>query len=216
MTTTARPTREAWLEAAIEAFRPRFIEYGYPLPTLVHISVGFAYGAKRESPGIAGQAWKRDASSDGINHVFISPEIGDTVEVLATLVHELVHVALDLEDGHRGRFAEIATRAGLEGPMLATRPSLDLATEMMTLSAVLGEYPHGELDVSRVAVKPGVPVPVGPDGGPIRWSTGPRPQTNRWFSIKCPADGYIAKTSRRWLEQGAPLCGICGTRMEPY
>jgi hypothetical protein len=54
----------------------------------VHVS--FGYGAKRESAKILGQCWKREATEDGVNHICISPEIADTAEVLATLLHELI------------------------------------------------------------------------------------------------------------------------------
>lgn len=207
--TPARTTREAWLEAAVEAFRARFIEVGMPLPERVHVSVGFGLGAKAESRKILGQCWKREASADGVNHIFISPEMGDTAQVLATLLHELIHAADNNDHGHRGAFAEAATRLGLEGPMTATTAGIALMAEMMTLAASLGEYPHGALEVATL-IRTRQPVPVPAGGGKI--ASGPAPQTSRQVKIECPSCGYNARTTRKWLEVGLPTCP-CGTEM---
>lgn len=209
--TTLRSTREAWLENAIDLLRPRFEEIGYPLPKRVHISVGFGYGARRENSVIAGQTWKTIASVDGVNHVFVSPEIGDTAEVLAVLVHELIHVALDNEDGHRGRFAEAAVRLGMAGKMTEAVPSDELAFELFAMAASLGEYPHGAIDLQRVTAQ----VPVGPDGKPApRVHSGPARQTNRYHKVRCSADGYTVRIAQKWIDAGLPSCGICGAEMQ--
>lgn len=209
-----RTTRESWLEDAVEMLRPRFKEIGFDLPDRVHISVGFgAHGARQENAIIQGQTWKKEASVDGVNHVFISPEIGDTAVVLAVLVHELIHVALNNEDGHKGRFAEAATRLGLEGRMTEATPGPTLAFELITMAAALGEYPHGAIDLEQFMAK----TPVGPDGQPVpvpRVHSGPAVQRNRYHKVSCPQDGYTVRMVRRWIDAGLPRCGICGGPME--
>lgn len=40
-------TRESWLEAAVEVFRPRFVEVGHPLPSKLHVSAGRLRPANR-------------------------------------------------------------------------------------------------------------------------------------------------------------------------
>lgn len=206
-------TRERWLEQAITVFRPRFDEVGYPLPEAFHVSVGFGYGAKRESAKLRGQCWSGAASADGAPHIFISPEIADTMEVLRTLLHELIHGSLDspegIADGHTGRFAEIATRLGFTGRMTETPPSVQLAAELLTIAAELGEYPHGALDVA-MATAP-VPVPVG-SGPRVRTRTGPARQTNRHAKIECPCCGYVVRTTAKYLALGLPRCPA-GTEM---
>lgn len=211
-------TREAWLEAAVEVFRPKFDEVGYPLPKRVHVSVGFANGARAESGKILGQCWKARASEDGIPHVFVSPESGDTVEVAETLLHELIHVADDVARpderlNHKGIFAEIATRLGFMGPMTATPAGIELAAELMTIVATLGDFPHGKLNVpSRKPVTAGAPV----GGGGVILSSGPKPQTNRYHVAVCDGaecDGYRVRMVAKHIERGLPLCGICGERM---
>lgn len=203
-TNTATQTREAWLTAAIENLRSRFVEVGMPLPEKLHVSVGFGYGAKRESATILGQCWARRASQDGVNHIFISPELDDTARVLDVLIHELIHAADDCANGHRGAFAEAATRLGLEGPMTATRASVTLAAEMMTLAAALGEYPHGKLTPAPARVK----APVDPSGKRIPTHSGPGTQTTRMLKAVCTeGSGYTVRLTRKWLDlYGAPLC----------
>ena len=121
------PTREAWLHRAIEVFRPRFTEIGLPLPAELHVSVGFGYGSRAESKYILGQCWARRASADGVNHIFLGPQEGDPAGMLVSLLHELIHAADDCASGHKGTFAEAATRLGFEGPMTRTPPGIDLA-----------------------------------------------------------------------------------------
>jgi hypothetical protein len=207
---TGRTTRELWLEKAVDAFRPRFAEVGHPLPEKIHISIGFGYGAKRENAKILGQCWKRAASEDGVNHVFIGPEEADTMELLVTVLHELIHVALDCEDGHRGRFAEIGTRLGFMGPMTFTPPSVELAAELVCLAETLGEFPHGKLNVKVLST---APAPVG--GGVIvsggGWHSGPAKQGTRMRKLicetpDCACGGYTVRTTAKWLAVGMPSC----------
>ena len=210
-------TREAWLRAAVEVFRPRFIEIGMPLPERVHVSVGFGSGARAESKAVRGVCWPRGASADGVNHVFISPTLGDGAEngvgqVLLTLLHELIHVADDCRSGHKGAFAEAATRLGMIGKMTSSEASVDLAAELMVLAEELGPYPHGVLDPTPVLVEVGTggaPILVGPSG--------PKVQTNRHAKVICPSTEhrpYSVRMSRGVAEDlGLPTCP-CGTPME--
>lgn len=200
---TKTQTREAWLESAIEAFRPRFEEVGMPLPEKIHVSVGFGAGSRRENNVILGQCWASCASEDKANHIFISPEIGDTARVLDVLIHELIHAADDCQSGHKGAFAEAATRLGLEGPMTSTKASVELAAEMICLAETLGQYPHGKLNTTTVRVK----TPVGPDGRTIPTHSGPGKQGTRMLKVYCAESGYTARTTRKWLDlYGAPFC----------
>ena len=207
-----RQTREAWLEAAIDTFRPRFVEIGYPLPDRIHISIGFGYGAKRENSTILGQCWKRAASADDVNHIFVGPEEADTMEILVTVLHELIHAALDCADGHRGRFAEAATRLGFTGPMTLTPPSVELAAELVCIAEALGEFPHGALNVKILTQAP-APAPVGPDGTPVpvkpaKWHSGPVTQGTRMIRCVCPYCNYQVRTTKKWLAIGAPKCPL--------
>ncbi|MEV6638076.1 hypothetical protein AB0M54_45875 [Actinoplanes sp. NPDC051470] len=211
---TVTHTRESWLRSAIEIFRPRFVEIGFPLPENVHISVGFPKGARAESGKILGVCYTRACSKDGVNHIFVSPESGDTTEILETVLHELVHAALDCEDGHKGRFAEAATRLGFEGPMTATPAGIALAVELMTIAETLGEYPHGQMEIP---VRKAAPVGAPTGGGTtVKVSSGPGTQTTRLIKVVCPVDGcdmaddkgnpYSGRFTRKQLDKGSPFC----------
>lgn len=222
MTGILRQTRELWLENAVEELRPRFVEVGFPLPERVHLSVGFGLGAGAENKVILGQTWVRLASEDDVNHVFISPEIGDTAQVLGVLMHELIHVALDNEDGHRGRFAEAATRLGLVGRMTEAMPGDALAFELFTMADALGSYPHGRIDLEGALAKlrERSPVPAGGGDGDtltpapgVRVHSGRPVQRNRYIKVVCPRDGYTVRMVQRWISAGLPSCGICGSTM---
>jgi hypothetical protein len=209
-------TRERWLELAIETyFRSKFDQVGFPLAARFHVSVGFGYGAKRENAKLLGQCWSRIQSADSVNHIFISPEIDDTMEVLRTLGHELIHSALDSDegimDGHTKRFAEIATRLGFNGPMTQTPASIELQADLITVAAALGEYPHGALRVNvpaRVTSKD----PAYTGGGRVH--AGPPRQSNRHVKCECPCCGYTVRTTHKWIAVGAPRCPS-GTEMVP-
>lgn len=221
-TTTSYQARESWLAAAVEIFRPRFVEVGFPLPEKVRISVGFGpQGARQESAKILGVCMARLLSEDGVNEIFVSPEDADTQIMLETVLHELIHATLDCQDGHKARFAEIATRLGFEGPMTATPPSVELAAELITIAATLGPYPGASLHIG--ANKP-VDVPVGPDGLPVPLTSGPgggKTQTTRQRLVECDTDGceaaaagYKLRMTKTHIDNwGTPHCPSCNFPM---
>ena len=199
-------TREAWLYRAVEIFRPRFEEIGAPLPKL-RISVGFGpTGARKESKKILGITLHNSVVADSAYEIWISPEDADTASMLGTVIHELIHTVA-FKDKHHGKFAEYATRLGLEGPMIGTHPSLELAVELITIAETLGPYPGSYVDLSKAFT----PVPVGPDGVPVPISSGGPKQSTRMLKVtcqeeECPCIGYSVRLARKWLEMGAPKC----------
>ena len=97
--------REAWLLNAVEHLKPIFERAGYFLPE-VRVSVGFPSTGARSRH--IGQCWSTSASADHVNQIFIAPQESDSVEVLDTLTHELVHAIDDCKNGHGEKFKEIA------------------------------------------------------------------------------------------------------------
>jgi hypothetical protein len=207
--TTYFSARESWLQEAVSHLRPKFVEIGFELPETVRVAVGFGpTGARQESNVILGVCLSRGCAADGVNEIWISPEEASTARMLATLIHELVHAALDNEDGHKGRFAEAATRLGLEGKMTATVPGPDLLMELELIVAALGEYPGALVDLAGVL--------VGPDGKRVPSSSGPKKQGTRMIKLVCANDcacgGYTVRTTAKWIEVGLPSCPM-GLRM---
>jgi hypothetical protein len=193
-------TREAWLHRAIEAFRPRFDQIGLPLPTKLHVSVGFGYGSRAESKYILGQCWARRASADGVNHIFLGPQEGDSAAMLVSLLHELIHAADDCQSGHKGAVAEAATRLGFGGPMTRTPPGIELAAEVITLAEALGPFPHARLDPVTV----GKPAPV-PPGGTLAPGPG-RQAGTRQSRIHAACSSFSVRCgSRAWWRLAAAM-----------
>lgn len=180
--------REAWLQAAIEDLRPLFQGLNHPLPE-VRVSVGWpssgGLGTRRRT---VGQCWYGTMAADNIPQLFISPllEGEDYVNgVLATLVHELVHVVAGKDAKHGPKFAKIATQLGLDGKPTSTHAGEGLADRLKQLAEKLGKFPHAKL------------VPL----------TTEKKQGTRMKKCECEDCGYIARTVAKWLsEKGAPIC----------
>jgi hypothetical protein len=178
-------TREKWLRAAVERLRPDFAALGSPVPPAVQVSVGFpSVGALARRKRRIGECWPAAASRDGLHHLFLSPLLGDPAEVLATLVHELVHAAVGTPAGHGPQFRRLALALGLEGRMTATVAGVALALRLAALAGDLGAFPHAGLLAN-----------------PER-----RKQGTRLLKILCPACGYTARTTAKWVEVGLPVC----------
>jgi hypothetical protein len=207
-TTDLDRSRENWLRRAAVEFRAWIEQVSGIIVPDVHVSMGF--GGHSYERGVAACCYPGEASSDGKCQIFISPESGDTADILVSLLHELIHAALYAADdtkwkGHRGQFAEYATRLGLTAPFTVSEPDMSTAAQMMVMAAELGEFPHGKLTVR-------VPKPVAaPDGqvvsiGSVLVGTGGT-QTNRWVAFQCPTHKRSTRMSATAAAEGAPYCG---------
>lgn len=183
-------TREEYLGLAAERLAPLFVEAGAPLPADIQIGVGLPSSAARARRNQAiGECWSPEKSAAKRFEIFVSPVLGDVLGAMATLVHELVHAAVGVKEGHRGRFAKVAKKLGLLPPMRATTAGPELKARLNAISTDLGPYPHAALDVTK----------------PER-----KPQATRLRKVSCPGCGYVARIAQSWIERGLPTC-ICGT-----
>jgi hypothetical protein len=139
---------------------------------------------------VLGETWKPECSEDGTTEIFIAPTLSNGVDVLSVLIHELVHAAVGCEEGHKGRFKTTARSLGLEGALTATHAGEDLLVRLQAIKEELGAYPHAKLT-------------------PIDAKT----QSTRMLKLQCPACGWAARTSQKWINVGLPTC-ICGTETE--
>jgi len=183
-------TREEWLEGATARLRPIFDEQGYSIPDRVRVACGWPSRA-----GVAarnrriGECWAAEASAERVCNIFISPCLDNPVEVLAVLVHELVHAVVGLGAKHGPIFRKCAVAVGLTGKMTATTPTPELVECLNALG--LPAYPHGKLTPGLKRTK----------------------QTTRLIRVVCPACGYTARIANKWLdESGCPTCP-CGQEM---
>ena len=192
--------REAWLMAAVEIFRHMFDDIGFPLPNKVRVGMGFGpTGGRRESSKIMGVTLNKASSSDGVNEIWISPEDAEATSILETLGHELVHVALDNEDGHGGRFRTIATKLGFEGPMAQTPSSVQLAFKLIQIAEKLGPYPGAQVSLTKIFGETA--------------TSAPKKQASRMLKLTCtydsesPCHGYLVRMAKKWLDDvGPPSC----------
>lgn len=153
------------------------------------VSVGFPDGSKRA----IGQYWYPESTKDGYGNIFIHPGQGDPVDVLAVLVHELVHNSCG-ERGHGKVFKQLAHGVGLDGPMRSTHAGKELKTYLKKLAKRLGKFPHSAI---RKGAKPPVPK-----------------QGTRMIKMECGECGFICRASMsKILETGAPFCACSKTQM---
>lgn len=178
--------REVWLTRAIEKHLTKMFKHsGSPLPA-VKVSVGLPYG--RGGKKAIGQHWSPEASDDKKGSIFISPTINDSLEVLGVLVHELVHAAVGNEKKHGPEFRKVAVKLGLEGQMTATYPGLALQRSLRRVIKEIGKYPHAKLNLAMNPTKK---------------------QTTRMIKMECQDCGYIARASRKVIEEKGPAVCPC-------
>lgn len=192
-------TREQWLNAAAEEilneygdfFANHFGDAGLEHLRHLHVSTGFP-----STQGLTkriGECWKSKAAADEVtHHIFINPRLDSTVEVVATLAHEMIHAADDGEHGHKGPFVRCARDIGLEGKATATVAGADFAQFAEGISKRIGaSYAHVAL------------VPIARE----------KKQGTRMLKLEAPCCGYVARTTQKWIDTGLPSCP-CGNEME--
>ncbi len=145
-------TREQWLNATANIICSEIIAPNTDIPKpKIRVSVGWPHASKASHSTILGQCFPREWSHDQTNEIFISPTQGanDSLTVLSTLVHELIHAYDNNENGHKAPFRKLALACGLTGKMTATRPSEALTAQLQEYIQMFGEIPHAQLDTSK-------------------------------------------------------------------
>jgi predicted RNA-binding Zn-ribbon protein involved in translation (DUF1610 family) len=185
-------SREDWLRQGLELLLVEVIEpvqcvnRGVGGPRSTYVSVGFPKGSKGKSGPAIGQCWSGTSSADGNPHVFISPTLVDPDRVLDVLLHELGHVIVGNNHGHRKPFSDFCRKVGLVKPWTATTASPELREKLNNISIKLGAYPHSGL-TSLAGVKK---------------------QTTRMRKYKCPACGQIVRAATDTLNASCLDCNV--------
>lgn len=179
--------REQWLHEAINALRPPFTTRGYTLPAEIHVSVGWPSTGGRQGKG--GETWETSTSADGKAHVFVSPLLGDPLNVVSELVHLLGHVVTTAK--HTANFVRWMTAFGMEGIPKDALPGSELRAELKDIVDTLGTYPHAKIT-------------------PHEHSK----QGTRLLKVICPDCGYVIRVTRKWLDEGCPTCPCNGLMIE--
>jgi hypothetical protein len=192
---TAVDTREAWLIRAAERLAELLGAVGEEMPP-IRVSVGWPGGRGKKS-NVVGQCWPTSLAEDGVAQIFMSPVRGEdkTVDVLGTLLHEMIHAVDDCESGHRGNFARIAKAVGFVPKLTsADNRNDDLNAKLAEIAKDLDVFPHAALTSTS------------------RRAAGEKGQTTRMLKVVCPADDYTLRTTQKWIDVGLPTCP-CGTEM---
>jgi hypothetical protein len=196
-------TREHWLRAAWGVLGKMIHDAtGAEIPP-IQVSVG--YGGKKYERDVLAVCNPRSWAEDGVNQIFISPEISDPVEFLRALLHEGIHAVVDCQDKHGGRFKEIAIKVGFGLPMTSTPASAGLKDELELLAIELGPFPHAALHPQTVSAGKG----DGPGTGDTS-SAGPS-DTNRNLGFRCvdktcPGHTSVIRMVRSKAERCAMVC----------
>src|SRR5690349_2032722 len=125
MTELKYKNREEWLTAAMNLIIEKiFTPNDLRMPPIVKICAA-PLRCKPTLPGekpqgVYGECWHMDRSDDQSSQIFINTILGNefVIEILATIVHELVHTHCDAE-GHQCKhshpFNKIIRTVGLAG-----------------------------------------------------------------------------------------------------
>ena len=171
--------REAWLTEGADQIVTDLIEpplggEGSKIPAY-RVSVGYA--PRHRGGKVLGVCINAEASADNTFEIFINPSIDDGFKALEVLTHELVHVADKNESGHRGRFARIARRIGLEGKLTQTHAGKELESKLRDICELLGKYPHASIDIDFT-----------------------KKQTTRMRKVSCTSCSFHFRASKKMLD----------------
>lgn len=183
-------TREQWLQAGVKELTKLFKKHGFEVPE-VRVSVGWPGGRGKKS-GVVGQCFPSIMADDEVAQIFVSPAVSDSLNVIATLAHEIVHAIDDCQSGHKNGFVKIAKAIGFLPKYTSSsnrEPSLD--EELQKIVDKLGPFPHAAIrEGERPAVQKTYMAKVIP-------------------SAECPDcdPEYKLRMTQKWIEEaGLPLC----------
>jgi len=137
--------REWWLEQASRFLIAHMAQHGLAAPS-VRVSCGWpSRGGVGSRAVVIGQCFSPQVCADGRSHIFISPRIAESMTVLGTLLHELIHASVGCQHGHGKVFSQAARRVGLVGPPTATTVGDSLRPLLTSYIERAGAYPHAAI-----------------------------------------------------------------------
>lgn len=186
-------TRETWLAEAVKLLAPRYKDHG-KLPKVIHAITSWP---KSKGKYTIAECFSPEWTPDKSTYVTVSPILKDPVDVLAAVVHELVH-ALGVS-GHGNDFKKIGTALGLTGKMMCSKPSDPLIKELKAVAKKLGPYPHTQMKNGKEE-----------EDKPKKKQPGP-------MTLVSPADEKftIYMSRKKFKEYGAPICPECNKPFVP-
>jgi hypothetical protein len=137
--------REYWLQRAVAFLIDHMVRCGLAR-VVVRVSCGWpSRGGLGQRQAVIGQCFAPQVCADGVSQIFISPRIADSIEVLGTLLHELVHASVGVQQKHLAPFSQAARKVGLVGPPTATVVGPSLRPLLQQYVEQVGTYPHAAI-----------------------------------------------------------------------
>jgi hypothetical protein len=135
-----KTNQQTWVEQAYHLIRAQIIPSA---PEKTIVTYGFPKG-KRGGKHL-GQCWNHPVENQQAV-IFIHPcQWTAPLEVLDTLVHEMVHAATP-GAGHKGAFKQLAQSIGMRGPMTTASAGPELVLRLNGLAKELDEFPAAGFD----------------------------------------------------------------------
>ena len=190
--------REAWLTSAAQIIKSNMLMPLLSTQEQEAAQHGFKVSIAPTKTKVLGSCWATAASEAGINEIFISAKENDSLMILATLTHEIIHHLDDCASGHKRFFAKVARKIGLIGKLTATQAGETLQLELYTIIDELGEIPHAALNSDNNGIKK---------------------QKSRSIKIECRACTFGFTASRTQLERlpanaQCPCCNHTGELLD--
>jgi hypothetical protein len=139
--------REAWLQAAASFLCNHIAAHDLPRVN-VRVSCGWPVrGGIARRRTVIGQCFPPSLCKDGTPQIFISPRLAESIDVLGTLLHELLHASVGCQHGHKKPFSQAARKVGLAGPPTATIVGESLRPVLLSYVERVGPYPHAAITV---------------------------------------------------------------------
>jgi hypothetical protein len=142
-----------------------------------------------------GECHPIESSPGGFHEIFISPLVGESIEVAGVACHELGHVAAGTDQGHKGLFLKVCREVGLtKNKPTQAMPGERLTRLLEKVIGQLGPYPHK----------------------PMQPFTKRKERSNTDLTLTCVECGCKVRISIKWAaKSGLPVCGCGGLLYSP-
>ena len=102
--------REVWLERAASYLLDYMVQQGLPR-VVVRVSCGWpSLCGLAARVVVVGQCFPPTMSKDGVQHIFVSPRLDDSIQGVGSLLYALMHAAIGCLFGHRKECSQAARR----------------------------------------------------------------------------------------------------------
>jgi len=194
--------REEWLCEAAKTLSARRFGIAYHGIESYKFSVGFPNRKLRKGH----RMWDYATTDEGIVHIYISPLVDNSVLALATVLHAVFTVS-NLGTGRRNRMwlERNLVDVGFEQPFTQVVPGEPLMERLGAITD-LPPYPNEAVVLAQSRTQANRQLKVVCRGGGVATST-------EHPYLLPRHEAYIVRLSQKQLDRGAPLCGVCQSRM---